>query len=113
MAGTSEVPIPEFLRSLCNPLEALSLKHLLVFDFQANHALQKPQKSSLIVIALALNNFLAQNYVGNFNSRRVLRDFEEFIDPAQLESQVFCKIIEDFVPEHAGFQHVAFVNVCK
>ena len=98
MAGTTEVKIAEFLRSLANPVEALSLKHLLLFDFKSRQAQRQPQDLALVTIALDLNNFLRQNYVGNFESEEILRDFQEFVDDEQKSSEAFCTLLDEYEP---------------
>ena len=99
VAGTTEVKINEFLRSLANPIEALSLKHLLIYDFKSRQIQGQPQDLALVKIALDLNSFLKQNYVGNFESEEILRDFEEFIEAEQMSSQAFRKVLAEHVPD--------------
>ena len=42
---------------------------------------------------------MKQNYVGNFESEEILRDFEEFIEADQMSSQAFRKVLAEHVPD--------------
>ena len=74
------------------------MKHLLLYDFRSRQTQQEPQDIAQVKIAMDLNNFLKQNYVGEFESKEILRDFEEYIDADQMSSRELQKLINEYEP---------------